>query len=150
MAYTWLKLKLKVIFQTLLLKDECWIHTDASDFSGSSANFQGYDSFKKSETCVTGTGTTGDCVVTYSEHSGTYSFGGSRVSNVDTVDECKSWCTENSDCGAFDFNNQNECFWHNNGDWENNLNTGASGVTQYRKQPCSTGSTGVTTGGTGK
>ena len=132
----------------LISPDECWIHTAASDFTGSSNNNNGYDSYKKSINCVTGTATP-DCVPGYSQHTGSSSLNGVRVPNVNTVDACKEWCSARSECGAFDFNSANECFWHNNGDWENNLRTGSSGVSQYRKNPCPGTGSPTGTGGTG-
>ena len=119
-----------VIIKFLLdYQDECWIHTKSSDFTGSSSVLNGYDSYKKSQTCVTGTGSTGGCVITFTTVEGASSLGGTRVNNVNTVQACLDWCEARTECGALDFNNANECYWHNNGDWENNLRTGSSTVT---------------------
>ena len=120
-----------------------------ADFGAGFQNTNGYDSYLKVETCPSTSAAA--CVVTYLEVSGAFTIGGTRVQGVSDVEACKTWCTERDTCGAFDFNLANECYWHNNRDWENRLQEGASGVTQYRKQPCvsptGTGATG--TGGTG-
>ncbi len=115
----------------LELVDECWIHTDAGDFDIPSATLVGYNTNRKSEVCQTPDA----CVVQYETVQNTFSIGGTPIPNQNTVTGCQNWCTQNQACGAFDFNSLNECYWHNNGDWENTVGTG-NGVTQYRKMPC--------------
>ena len=79
-------------------------------------------------------------MVTYLEVSNSFSLGGTYIEGVSGAESCKTWCTAREECGAFDINGANECYWHNNGDWENQLQVGDTSVKQYRKLPCGTGS----------
>jgi len=115
--------------------NECWIHIKASDFSGSQATFDQYDSYKKdSNSCAT----KAPCTVTYDKVDRTHSFEGTKIANANTLEACKKVCTDTKDCGAFDFNG-NECWWHKDDAWKNRLNPNQDNIAQYRKKPCDTG-----------
>ena len=60
-----------------------------------------------------------------------------------TNEQCAESCTNNGACVGYDFNNNlDQCWIHENqNNFETNTRT-ASGVTQYEKVPCVTG-TGV-------
>ena len=119
----------------------------ASQLTGTPGTLNGYTSYTKVENCPS----SGTCVPTYTEVEGAYSLGGTRVdTSVDTEDECLDWCTARTECGAVDFNSGNECYWHNNGDWEDQLRTGGSGVSQFRKTGCDGSPTPSGPSGTGK
>ena len=128
-----------LVYIFISFTEQCWIHTNLADLAAASQNTNGYNSYVKREACPTTD--VSICVVTYFEVSNTFSFGGTFIEGVSGAESCKTWCTGREECGAFDLNEANECYWHNNRDWENQLQEGATGVNQYRKQPCETSPT---------
>ena len=122
----------------VFLTEQCWIHTNPADLTAGFQNTNGYNSYVKREDCSSTS--VSFCVVTYLEVSNTFSLGGTYIEGVSGAESCKTWCTAREECGAFDLNGANECYWHNNGDWENQLQVGDTSVKQYRKLPCGTGS----------
>merc|ERR1712050_17462 len=64
----------------------------------------------------------------------TYTWGGKKFEGVKGLSACKSKCLSTKDCKAFDFDENQECWYHT----KDVTGSPRGGVTQYTKIPCQT------------
>ena len=71
------------------------------------------------------------CSINWEYFPRTLAYGGALQPMVTSVAQCQNACVQNGSCLAIDFNDLNQCFFHVNTNWDDNIVTNKEDVNQW-------------------